>query len=445
MTSISVLSLPPSVRDTLLKASLDTVEDLLLYTPPSLTNDVPSTRFKRQQVAKGVSSGGYDRLMDLTPNEIAFAYDQAAAHVFETKIAYGSAHDLLQDESWLSLGDPVLDAAVGGRGIMTRAITEIAGESAVGKTQLCLQLCLTVQLPERMGGLDGSAVWLSTEGKFPYNRLEAMINQFVEKHQEDIPDMDADIIRENIYYESMADQETQLHIFNYQLPILVHDTYLSREGDDKESQEEERGDESPTGTRKKPIKLIIIDSITNNFRSELTVGSTASDQAGNQGTKDGFRSSILQRSADICEIGLRLRTLADQYGLAVICVNQVTDVITTEPTFHPPPPSFRPPPSIRDFPQAFHNTGKLKKPALGLVWENTINARLVLQRTRLPDPYETDGYTKSTSREPPRTLSVVFSPWSGYNKNNDPSQPGHCWYKIDETGVVGITPMFKSN
>ncbi|KAF9125603.1 DNA repair protein xrcc3 [Mortierella sp. 14UC] len=443
MTSINVLGLPTSVRDTLLKASLDTVEDLLLYTPPAMANDVPSARFKRQQVAKGVSNGGYDRLMNLTPSEIAFAYDQAAAHIFDTKIAYGSAYDLLQDESWLSLGDPVLDEAVGGKGIMTRAITEIAGESAVGKTQLCLQLCLTVQLPESMGGLDGSVVWLSTEGKLPYNRLEAMIDQFVEKHRDDVPNMDADIIRENIYYESMADQETQLHIFNYQLPILIHDTYLSQESDDKQAQQEDQDDESHSGARKKPIKLIIIDSITNNFRSELTVGNAASDQAGNQGTKDGFRSSILQRSADICEIGLRLRTLADQYGLAVICVNQVTDVIATESAVHPAPPSFHPQPSMRDFRTAFQNTGKLKKPALGLVWENTINARLVLRRTRLSDPYETEGYVQSASREPPRTLSVVFSPWSGHSRSSDPLQAGHCWYKIDETGVVGIAAPAK--
>ncbi|OAQ24970.1 P-loop containing nucleoside triphosphate hydrolase protein [Linnemannia elongata AG-77] len=437
MTSINVLGLPTSVKDTLIKASLDTVEDLLLYTPPGLSNDIPSARYKRQQVAKGVSSGGYDRLVNLTPSEFAFAYDQAAAHIFENKIAYGSAHDLLQDESWLSLGDPVLDAAVGGKGIMTRTITEIAGESAVGKTQLCLQLCLTVQLPESMGGLDGSVVWLSTEGKFPYNRLESMISQFVEKHRDDVPDMDADIIRENIYYDSMADQETQLHIFNYQLPILVHDTYLNQEDDD--DKEENQEEEQPSVLRKKPIKLIIIDSITNNFRSELTVGNSAPDQAGNQGSKAGFRSSILQRSADICEIGLRLRTLADQYGLAVVCVNQVTDVIAADSTFHPPPLSFRPLLQTRDFPPAFYETGKMKKPALGLVWENTINARLVLQRTRLPDPYETDGYAQSASREPPRTLSVVFAPWSGHNRSSDPSQPGHCWYKIDETGVVGIS------
>ena len=40
-------------------------------------------------------------------------------------------------------------------GIISRGITEIAGESASGKTQLCMQLCLTVQLPLQLGGLNG--------------------------------------------------------------------------------------------------------------------------------------------------------------------------------------------------------------------------------------------------------------------------------------------------
>jgi len=39
-------------------------------------------------------------------------------------------------------------------GVITPSLTEIAGESASGKTQLCLQLCLSVQLPFNLGGLD---------------------------------------------------------------------------------------------------------------------------------------------------------------------------------------------------------------------------------------------------------------------------------------------------
>ncbi len=50
----------------------------------------------------------------------------------------------------LTLGCSVLDRAMGG-GLLTRGITEVFGESGVGKTQLCLQLCLTAQLPVAEG------------------------------------------------------------------------------------------------------------------------------------------------------------------------------------------------------------------------------------------------------------------------------------------------------
>ena len=44
----------------------------------------------------------------------------------------------------LTLGCPTLDAAVGG-GVPTRCIMELTGESTASKTQLCLQMLLTVR------------------------------------------------------------------------------------------------------------------------------------------------------------------------------------------------------------------------------------------------------------------------------------------------------------
>lgn len=38
-------------------------------------------------------------------------------------------------------------------GISNVGITEISGESGSGKSQICLQLAVTVQLPEHLGGL----------------------------------------------------------------------------------------------------------------------------------------------------------------------------------------------------------------------------------------------------------------------------------------------------
>lgn len=54
----------------------------------------------------------------------------------------------------LSLGCQILDEFLHG-GILKQGITEVTGESSCGKTQICLQLCLTVQLPEEKGGLEG--------------------------------------------------------------------------------------------------------------------------------------------------------------------------------------------------------------------------------------------------------------------------------------------------
>ncbi|KAF9934542.1 hypothetical protein BGZ65_003719, partial [Modicella reniformis] len=228
-----------------------------------------------------------------------------------------------------------------------------------------------------------------------------MIGHFVARHSEALPELDADEIRDNIYFDSMADQETQLHIFNYQLPILIHDSHVSQEYDEVESTQHEESTANENEEKrverfkKKPVKLIIIDSITNNFRSEFNI-SAATDQTGHPGNNhnSGFRSSILQRSADICEIGLRLRSLADQFGMAVVCVNQVTDVIRPESASMASTVYTYEGSSV--FP-ALDDPMSLKKPALGLVWENTINARVILQRTRLPERQGSEVYPEATA------------------------------------------------
>ena len=70
-----------------------------------------------------------------------------------------------------------------GKGLIARGVTEIVGESAAAKTQLCLQLAMTVQLSANVStagggsggggrGLDGAAVYVSTEDAFPNKRMQ---------------------------------------------------------------------------------------------------------------------------------------------------------------------------------------------------------------------------------------------------------------------------------
>jgi len=63
-------------------------------------------------------------------------------------------------------------------GIAGGSVTELVGESTVGKTQLCLQLLLTAQLPVAEGGLGGRALYISTEGKAPLGRLAALASSW---------------------------------------------------------------------------------------------------------------------------------------------------------------------------------------------------------------------------------------------------------------------------
>jgi DNA repair protein RadA len=65
----------------------------------------------------------------------------------------------------LTTGSQNLDELLGG-GLETGAVTEVYGEYRTGKTQIAHQLCVNVQLPYDDGGLDGSALYIDTEGTF---------------------------------------------------------------------------------------------------------------------------------------------------------------------------------------------------------------------------------------------------------------------------------------
>ena len=70
----------------------------------------------------------------------------------------------------ISTGCRALDDILGG-GVETGFITEFVGEFGAGKTQLCHQLSVMVQLPIEEGGLNGRAVYIDTEGTFRPERI----------------------------------------------------------------------------------------------------------------------------------------------------------------------------------------------------------------------------------------------------------------------------------
>ena len=83
-----------------------------------------------------------------------------------------------------------LDAIFGG-GVESGSITEFYGEYRTGKTQLCLTLCVSSFLPRALGGGEGKALFLDTEGTFRPERLAPIAARY---------ELDEDFVMENVMH-----------------------------------------------------------------------------------------------------------------------------------------------------------------------------------------------------------------------------------------------------
>ncbi|MEM2740098.1 MAG: helix-hairpin-helix domain-containing protein, partial [Candidatus Bathyarchaeia archaeon] len=115
---------------------------------------------------------------DLLPAGIG---EKQAAKIIEAaresiSIEFITSDELLKERSKvkkITTGSRALDELLNG-GIETQTITEFYGEYGTGKSQICHQLCVNVQLPEDEGGLDGAAMYRDTEHTFSIERIIQM-------------------------------------------------------------------------------------------------------------------------------------------------------------------------------------------------------------------------------------------------------------------------------
>lgn len=194
----------------------------------------------------------------------------------------------------LSFGCPVLDAQFGG-GLVPGMLTELAGESATGKTSLCLQLCLQAQLPLDAGGLAGRAVYLSTESAFAHKRLQQLVEAYNGRYP--LTAFGQASMADGVLVQRVQSADELWALISLRLPQALAQSN---------------------------VRLVVLDSIAAIFRSEF--------DATTQGTI--ARSSVMFRLAHT------LGQLAERYRCVVLIVNQVSDVIDSEP---PPPPLIAPP------------------------------------------------------------------------------------------------------
>lgn len=108
--------------------------------------------------------------------EIAQRIIRSAQEMEELKIRPRKASEVWEERKKmikLTTGSREFDDSLGG-GIEAGSLTELFGVFRTGKTQLCHQLCVNVQLPYEQGGLNGSAYYIDTENSFRPERIMQM-------------------------------------------------------------------------------------------------------------------------------------------------------------------------------------------------------------------------------------------------------------------------------
>lgn len=171
----------------------------------------------------------------------------------------------------LATGSKEVDEILDG-GIETGSVTEVFGESKTGKTQLCHTLCVTCQLPVEMGGAEGKALYIDTEGSFRPQR----ISQIAEKYG-----LNVEEVLENVAYARAHNTEHQMKLLQEAAAMMAE----SRFG------------------------VVIVDSATALYRTEY-VG----------------RGELAARQNSLGRFMRALHRMADEFGVAVVVTNQMVAI-----------------------------------------------------------------------------------------------------------------------
>lgn len=278
--------------------------------------------------------------------------------------------------------------------------------SGTGKTQLLLQLCCAIQLPPSLGGLSKMAVYISTEAPLSTTRLVQLLTSFKSRFAEYITSS-GELSTDHVLSITCGDLESQEHILNYQLPVVV---------------------------AKHNVGLIVVDSVAANFRAEYdNAPSTVLTNTTPSPKKRTGPALLAERGKQLVKMAQNLRNLARAYNIAVVVANQVSDRFedATRPSVSVSGSEMTLDHQTRWFTgwgdeRDQHVIGDKKMPALGLVWTNCIGARIALLKTVWR--YGTNQLESDSSWK--RWMKVVFMPWAESGRTT-------C-YVIESGGVKGV-------
>ena len=180
----------------------------------------------------------------------------------------------------LTTGSKELDTLVGG-GIETQSISEFYGKFGSGKTQICFQTAVTAQLPPEQGGLGGNVLYIDSENSFRPERVIAIAERY---------GLNPDDVMKNIFVARAYNADHQM-LLTEKATDMIKD---------------------------KNIKLVIVDSLTSQFRAEFL-----------------GRGKLADRQQKLNKHMHELQKLAEMNNIAIVVTNQVMsrpDVLFGDPT-----------------------------------------------------------------------------------------------------------------
>ncbi|MEE9594355.1 MAG: DNA repair and recombination protein RadA [Candidatus Hydrothermarchaeales archaeon] len=235
-----------------------------------------------EATAEKLREAGFKTVESIAVATITSLKDAAGMGGSTAQKVVSSARDMLQmgfmtgTEVWekrqslnrIITGSGILDQLLGG-GVETQAITEFFGEFGSGKTQIGHQLAVSAQLPEADLGLGKGTLYVDTENTFRPERIIHM-SEAVGLNPSEVLDR-----------------------------IIVARAYTS-------DQQVLMVDQADEMLAEKDIGLIVVDSLTSQFRADYS-----------------GRGMLADRQQKLNRHMHTLQKLADMYNLAVVVTNQV--------------------------------------------------------------------------------------------------------------------------
>merc|ERR1712130_376592 len=207
---------------------------------------------------KGISDAKADKLLTVAMRIIPMGFTTAT-----------DFHSKRAEMVKLTTGSRALDQILQG-GIETGSITELFGEFRTGKSQLCMTLAVTCQMPLDMGGGEGKCMYIDTEGTFRPERLLAVAERY---------GLNGEDVLDNVAVARAFSTDHQTKLLQTAAAMMSESRY----------------------------SLLIVDSIMALYRT---------DYAG--------RAELAPRQMHLAKFLRGLLKLADTFGVAIVLTNQVT-------------------------------------------------------------------------------------------------------------------------